>query len=311
MNRGKVLKPGDTIALTAPASPLSRDELTRVISILESLGFNLKIGESCVQKYGGYLAGTAKERAEELESFFVDPSVQAIVCLRGGYGSMQLLNLLDYELIGENPKLFVGYSDITALHLAFLQKANLATIHGPMAATDLARGMPKTSWSYFWKLLTVAKPLGELENPSAEELICIVPGKAEGTLVGGNLSILSATMGTPYELDTEGKILFLEDIGEEPYKIDRMFTQLALAGKFAACSGIILGTWTNCTSARYPDSFTVLDLAREIIAPYGKPTLYNLQAGHGRINLPLPLGVKATLDATNKRLVIEERVADD
>lgn len=311
MKKGKVLKPGDTVALTAPASPLPRDEFTKVTRIIKKLGFNLKIGESCLQKYGGYLAGTAKTRAKELEELFVAPEVKAILCLRGGYGSLQLLDLLDYELMAKNPKIFIGYSDITALHIAFWQRANLATVHGPMAATDLARGMDETSWKYFWKLLTEPKPLGLLANPADEALICIVPGKTSGPIVGGNLSMISATMGTPFELDTQGKILFLEDIGEEPYKIDRMLTQLALAGKFAACSGVILGTWTQCTSKRYPDSFTVLELAKEIIAPYGKPTVYNLQAGHGQINLSLPLGVYSTLDATNKKLVIEESIADE
>ncbi|MEJ8545495.1 S66 peptidase family protein [Brevibacillus borstelensis] len=307
MRKGKALQPGDTIGLTAPSSPSTPEVLAKAQSDLEALGFRVKMGESCRQSYGGYLAGHPRLRAEELNCMFADPEVDGIICLRGGYGTPQLLTLLDYDCIAANPKLFVGYSDITALHTAFMQEAGLATVHGPMASAGIASELDFWSRDYLLRAMTCPEPLGEIVNPEGEEIVCLVGGEACGPIVGGNLSLVASLAGTPYQLDTRGKLLFLEDVDEEPYRIDRMLTQLALAGTFEDCAGIIIGTWENCVPKKR-EGFTVLDVFENIVVPYRKPTIWNVQAGHGACNIALPFGVEARLDADACRLVIEESV---
>jgi len=307
MKKGKMLKQGDRIGVVAPASP-KPEIVPQITEELESLGFRVKLGKSCEETYGGYLAGTPQVRAQDVNEMFADPEVDAIICLRGGYGSPQILPLLDYGCIAENPKLFVGYSDITALHTALGQRAGLATIHGPMASAGIAHTLDPLSRDYLLRCLMSAEPLGAIINPDGEELVCLVEGEAQGPIVGGNLSLISALMGTPYELDTRGKLLFLEDVGEEPYRVDRMLTQLALAGKLEDAAGFLIGTWTDCKS-KVKHGFEVLDVIREIVVPFGKPTLWNLQAGHGFYNIAMPFGVQAYLHAKDGVLIIEESVA--
>lgn len=306
--KGKRLNLGDTIGLTAPSSPAKLEIVPDAIRAVEELGFKVKMGESCYAEYGGYLAGTPELRAKELNEFFADPQIDAIFCLRGGYGSPQLLQHLDYQNIIQNPKLFIGYSDITALHIALLQNSGLATVHGPMAASDLARDCTDYTRDSLLQVLTTPDPIGKIQNPDGFTIEQLVEGVAEGEIVGGNLALVSALMGTPYELDTKGKLLFLEDVGEEPFKVDRMLTQLALAGKIEDSAGIILGTFTECESPNYSHGFDMIDVFKNIIAPFGKPTIYNVQAGHCDIKMTLPFGVKARMNATNKELIIEESV---
>jgi muramoyltetrapeptide carboxypeptidase len=311
MKKGKALRRGDTIGVIAPSGPVPPDVLPKAQAELEALGFRVKMGETCSQSYGGYLAGPPELRARELNEMFADPAVDAIMCMRGGYGSPQILPLLDYACIAENPKLFIGYSDITALHAALGQKAGLATLHGPMAQTGIAFGLDPVSRDSLLRAMTDPAPLGRIVNPEGEEIVCLVEGEACGPIVGGNLSLVAALMGTPYELDTRGKLLFLEDIGEEPYRVDRMLTQLALAGKFDDCAGVIIGTWTDCApSERFAHGFSVLDVFCNIVVPFQKPTIWNLQSGHGHYNLALPFGVQAYLNASAGILEIEESVVE-
>ncbi|WP_235851558.1 S66 peptidase family protein [Heyndrickxia camelliae] len=305
--KGKKLKFGDTLGLTAPASPTKAENVPMAIQVIRELGFQVKVGKSCYEEYGGYLAGPPKNRADELNEMFSDPEIDAILCLRGGYGTPQLLPYLDYETIVQHPKLFIGYSDITALHTVFLQKCGLATVHGPMATSDLLDSDDFTRTSLL-RVLMDPTPLGIVQNPEEEEIFSLVDGVAEGEMVGGNLCLVTALMGTPYELDTKGKILFLEDVGEEPFKVDRMLTQLALAGKIEEAAGIIFGTFTESESPNYSHGFDTVDVFKTIVAPFGKPTIYNLQAGHCNTKITLPFGVKAKLDATNGSLSIEESV---
>ncbi|WP_400161905.1 S66 peptidase family protein [Brevibacillus sp. TJ4] len=308
MNKGKALRAGDTVGLIAPSSPPKKlDVVPKAVAAVEALGFHVKLGETCMQNYGGYLAGTPEQRAAELNAMFADDEIDGILCLRGGYGAPQILPLLDYDCIAENPKLFVGYSDITALHTAFGQCADLATLHGPMAASELADGLEDWSMQVLKRALMIPEPLGVLHNPPEEEIVSLYGGKASGPIVGGNLSLVAALMGTPYELDTRGKLLFLEDIDEEPYRVDRMLTQMALGGLFDECTGVILGTWTGCEPKK-GEGFTVLDVFENIVLPYRKPTILNIQIGHSPVNMALPLGVWASLDATNCQLTIEESV---
>ncbi|MBS4177945.1 S66 peptidase family protein [Lederbergia citrea] len=305
--QGRALIKGDKIGLTAPAGPVKSEQLQQAIFAVEELGFKVEVGMTCHEEYGGYLAGPPKQRAHELNWMFANPEIKAIFCLRGGYGSPQLLHLLDYELIARHPKMFVGYSDITALHIAIQQKSNLATIHGPMPASDLilADDFTKTS---LLKILMGDQPLGLINNPNNEEIHSLIPGFATGVLTGGNLSLVTSLLGTPFEIDTKGKLLFLEEIGEEPYKIDRMLTQLALAGKLADAEGIVLGTWIDCESEKYEDGFQVKDLFEKIIAPFGKPTIFNVRAGHCKPALTLPFGVLASIYTEEKRSVIDLKI---
>ncbi|WNC16148.1 LD-carboxypeptidase [Brevibacillus brevis] len=307
MNKGKALRAGDTIGVVATSSPATEEVLVKSIAVLESWGYKVKVSGTCRETYGGYLAGTPEQRAFELNAMFADDEVDGIMCMRGGYGAPQILSLLDYDCIAQNPKLFIGYSDITALHAAFGQQAGLATLHGPMATSDIAHGLNDWSKQYLMRAMTRPEPLGQILNPPGEELVCLVEGVASGPIVGGNLALVAALMGTPFQLDTRGKLLFLEDIDEEPYRIDRMLTQLALGGLFDDCAGVIIGTWTDCEPKKR-EGFTVWDVFQNIVIPFQKPTIWNVQIGHGTTNMALPLGVEATLDASGCRLTIEESV---
>lgn len=300
--QGRPLKHGDKIGLTAPAGPVSDDKLNKAISVIKEMGFELEVGLTCYQNWGGYLAGPPELRANELNHMFANPEITAIFCLRGGYGSAQILPMLNYDMISQHPKHFIGYSDITALHIALQQRSKLATIHGPMPASDLIGASEFTKQSLLQTLMT-SKPIGEIDNPSYEEMDYLVPGEARGVITGGNLTVITSLLGTPFEIDTAGKILFLEDIGEEPYRVDRMLTQLALSGKLQEAKGFILGSWTGCTTEN-KEVFTVENLFRRIIAPFGKPTIYNLRAGHCTPSVTLPFGREVFMQAEERFIYI-------
>ncbi|WHY81630.1 LD-carboxypeptidase [Siminovitchia fortis] len=300
----KGITPNDVVGLTAPSGPASQEKLKKAIAALEEAGFRVEVGETCHIEHRGYLAGPPQNRAAELSSMFSNKEIKAIFCLRGGYGSPQILPLLDQEQIRNNPKLFVGYSDITALHLFLQQCCEIPTIHGPMAASDLidADSFTKEGLS---RLIKGNISLGRLCNPPGERMEGMIPGRASGILTGGNLTLISALMGTPYEIDTKGKILFLEEINEEPYKLDRMMTQLALGGKFSEAEGVVLGSWTGC---HFDSNFNIKDLFKEILEPFGKPVLFNLRAGHCRPMVSLPLGAFVEINAGKGELVIKEGI---
>ncbi|MFB4161621.1 LD-carboxypeptidase [Geomicrobium sp. JSM 1781026] len=302
--KAKGIGTNSTLGLAMPSGPAKRHQFEEATRTLEGYGFKT-VTSRPFKEYPGYLAGSIGERVEELHTLFVDPDVDAILCLRGGYGSASLLPFLDYDLIAKHQKLFLGYSDITALHIAFTQRANMVTMHSPMATSDLLDADRFTTD----RLLQAMKADGfpsTLFNPSNYPLKTLSHGTVEGELVGGNLSVIASLMGTPFELDTKGKILFLEDVDEEPYAIDRMLTQLSLAGKLDEAVGFVLGTCKDCDSKDYPNGDTVIDVCDRILSFYQKPILYNLQAGHGSPQITLPLGVRARLNATNKTLHIIE-----
>lgn len=292
--QGNPLKQGDKIGLTAPAGPVSEEKLNEAISVIKEMGFDLEVGLTCYQNFGGYLAGPPELRANELNHMFANPEITAIFCLRGGYGSAQILPLLNYDMISRHPKHFIGYSDITALHIALQQRSKLATIHGPMPASDLIGASDFTKQSFLHTLIA-SKSL-EIDNPPHEKMDYLVPGEARGVITGGNLTVITSLLGTSFEIETAGKILFLEDIGEEPYRVDRMLTQLALSGKLQEAEGFILGSWTGCTTEN-KEAFTVEDLFRQIIVPIGKPTICNLRAGHCKPSVTLPFGREVFMQA--------------
>ncbi|HYZ84553.1 MAG TPA: LD-carboxypeptidase [Bryobacteraceae bacterium] len=304
----KVLKPGDLIGLVTPASFVADpDRLLLVERTMKYFGLRYRFGKSVAKKFA-FTGGTVAERVADLHDFFADPEVAGIFCIRGGYGSGQLLAELDYDLIRRNPKVLVGYSDITALHLAIHQKCRLVTFHGPVA---LSRFNAYTE-EHFRRALFETKPLGAVTNPPdngairPEHLLRTVRGGvARGQLIAGNLSLISALMGTPYEIDTRGKILCIEDVGEAPYRLDRMLMQLKLAGKLDAASGVV---WGECADCRDPgdSSVSVGEVVDNVLGTLKVPVLSGLTIGHTSDQLTLPLGCMATLNADKGDLVIEE-----
>lgn len=307
MLKGKRLKIGDTIGLIGPSGTVRTEgAVDRAIAYMQEQGFKVKVGESAHAKYG-YLSGTDEVRARDVNAMFADPEVDAIVCTRGGYGTMRMLDLLDYDVIRKNPKVFVGFSDVTAMHIAFQEKCGLVTFHGPMATSwndSFPDGFTRPA---FYNAVMKAEPLGELHNaPGYHERKTVNSGSAEGMLVGGNLSLIAGTIGTPYEINTKGRILFIEEIGERTYCVDRMLTQLRLAGKFEDCAGVVFGDFADCP-VEYPEFGLTLDeVILDVAAPCGKPMFTGLQAGHVSPKLTLPFGVQVRMDADARSLTVLE-----
>lgn len=296
---GKRLQKGDTIGFVGPSGSIrTAGSLEKSVAIAEKLGFKVKLGESCGQVYG-YLSGTDEVRARDVNAMFRDDEVDAIFCVKGGYGTMRMLDQLDYEAVKANPKVFLGYSDITAMHIAYLEKAGLVTFHGPMPASCWVDDMDEFSFQSLLQMMMEPQIGQMIRNPEGFEAHAVNPGCAEGMLVGGNLSLIDGLIGTPYELDTRGRILFLEDIGEKTYRLDHMLTHLRLAGKFDDCAGIVLGTFVDCP-VEFPDfGFTLEEIVRDIVQPCGKPVFMGLQAGHCSPKMTLPLGVHCRMNADN------------
>lgn len=300
--KGKALKKGDTIGIINISSYVKDDtKVNTVVSNLENMGFNVKAGQTCYERYG-YLAGTDEMRVHDLNMMFSDSKVDAIICLRGGFGSIRILDKIDYEMIKKNPKIFIGYSDVTAAHIAIGQKTGLVTFHGPMLIGEFENGLHELTYKYAFLVLT-GKDYVEYQNPLDNEIKCLVKGEVHAPIIGGNLSVMVSTLGTEFEIDTTGKILFIEEIGEEMYRIDTMLSQLRLAKKLDKCVGIILGQFTNCKENE--EEFSLNELLNQFFVPLNKPTIMNFQAGHTTPNFSIALGAEAYLNATEKKLVIE------
>jgi len=309
----KALRAGDTIALIAPSTHVTDpDRLQAVVRTVEYFGLKPKFGRNARKKWG-YAGGTIDERIDDLHAAFSDPEVKAVFCIRGGYAAGQLLDRIDYPLIQRNPKIFIGYSDITAMHLAIHKLTGLITFHGPVTTS----GFTDYTQDSYKRALFGTKPLGTLANPVENALRprhhirTIRPGTARGRLIGGNMSLICATMGTPYEIDTRGKILFIEDVDEQAYTIDRMLTQLRLAGKLQQAAGIIWGECSDCGPKDYKPSFvegnfSVGEVVDNILGGLKVPVVSGLTIGHTADQMTLPLGLEATLDADTGKLTIHE-----
>lgn len=315
-NQTKLVKPsalraGDLVEIVAPASNLKSDYLARGVAELERLGFRARHRPDILDK-ARYTAGSDERRAEELMQAFADPEVKAVWAARGGYGVMRILEKLDEELLRANPKIFIGYSDLTALHLYLYRRFGWVSFHGPMAAKDLAGGADHYDLETLLAVLTKTQPVGEIKSSKTEMLHYGSASSAKsespvsGRLLGGCLSLIAAMMGTPDELDTRGTILFLEDTGTRPYAIDRMLQQLRLAGKFDDVRGIVFGEMTDCVQ-HAEQGYTIQEVLAECTADLGVPVMFGLPSGHSpHGNLTLPLGVTATLDATRGVLRVDE-----
>ena len=286
------LRRGDAIGVVAPAGPVDkRDNFEAGLATLERLGFRVRYDERIFHTLR-YLAGDDAERAEEIHKYFEDPEIRAVLGLRGGFGSSRLIPLLDEHRLRQRCKLFMGFSDLTTLHLYFRRRFGWVTLHGPMMTSEsLARISPDAE-QHLLSLWTDPSYLPRFDIAGLEAWSA---GAAEGVLTGGCLSLVVASLGTPYEIKTEGKVLFLEDFGEEPYRLDRMLTHLKLAGKLERIAGILLGSFENCE--RENGEYTVAETLREVLGGLEVPILAKFPAGHGRENWPIPLGVKVRLDS--------------
>jgi len=295
--RPKSLHPGDIIAVVAPAGPIAqRDDFDRGVAALERMGFRVRFDERIFQSTG-YLAGSDEARAEELMGAFENPSVSAVISLRGGYGCARLIDLLDEGRLRRRCKIFMGFSDLTTLHLHFRRRFGWLTFHGPMAASPALGNIGTEEERHLLSLWTDPCYLPDFSFPDLEAW---THGIAEGELSGGCLSLIGASLGTPYEIVTEGKILFLEDLGEPPYRIDRMLTQLRLARKLERVAGVLLGCFKDCEPEK-PGN-TSNDVLREILTRLEVPVVANFPAGHGDRNWALPLGARIRLDADHRRV---------
>ncbi len=306
------LKTGDTIGIVAPASHSALPSaLANGRSSLEALGFRTVIAPHLADRHG-FLAGRDADRLTDLESMFVDPEIHGIVCLRGGYGSARMLPHINYESIRTHPKVFVGYSDITALHAAIQRNTGLVTFWGPMVSSDMSPYFPPYNRDSFMKAVTETDPIGTVSYPGDMPPIqTLQRGRASGPLRGGTLSLLAAAVGTPYDYEYDGAILFFEDVGEEPHRIDRMLTQLLQAGRLDRVSGIVIGECAGCGSApnnpAFPyGNFSIEEVFMDRLQPLGIPVIYGLGIGHGTYKATLPLGVQATLDGDARNLTINE-----
>ncbi|MFP7169868.1 LD-carboxypeptidase [Terribacillus sp. FSL K6-0262] len=301
-----VWKKGDTIGIAAPAGPIKREELVRGIKIVESLGVHVKLGRHVHDKYG-YLAGTDAERAADLNDMFHDDEIKGIICARGGYGSGRIVELLDYEVIRQKPKVLLGYSDITYLHTAIRQRTGLITFHGPMVASDMGEsGFAKLSYDLLQQFFI---PQEIVYTTAISRLEVIVHGKASGPLVGGNLSLVTSTLGTPDEIDTKGKLLLLEDVDEQPYRIDSMLNQLKQAGKLRQAAGVVIGDFTNCDAKDPETSLSFDQVLVDYFADLNVPIMKGFCIGHCNPNITIPLGTEATMDTETKTLRVQAGVS--
>lgn len=303
------LNPGDTVGVVSPASTLSSDDgLDRAEHWIRGMGLVPKFGPNAGGRYG-YLAGTDEQRAADLNAAYADPEVKAVFAVRGGWGGARILPLLDWSSIRANPKLLIGFSDITALHLAFAKRAGFATIHGGNATSSWR----KQSWESLWRLAFAADTptLGgaAMEAEAGRPGRTIRGGVARGRLLGGNMTILSTLMGTPWLPDLKAAVLFLEDVNEAEYRVDRMFQQLKLAGVLEGLAGIVFGQCTSCanTDADYA-GFTIDQLIDHYCAPLGIPAVTGFNTGHVGNQLSLPSGAKVEIDGDARTIRLLEPI---
>ncbi|MGE5207202.1 MAG: S66 peptidase family protein [Chlamydiota bacterium] len=292
------LRPGDTVGIVAPGSPIKRDLLLAGCDGLRRMGYNPYYEESIFDR-DLYFAGSVHRRARELEEMFQREDIRAVICARGGYGTNYLLQELDLAKLRRHPKIFVGYSDVTTLLTWFASAAGLVTFHGPMVTKDFA--VPEGIHLASWNAALSATSAWELNFSSGSEVKVLVEGKAEGTLYGGCLSMLAASLGTPFEIETRNTILFVEDIAAKPFQIDRMLMQLKLAGKLEQVRGIVFGEMLDCLQPGVELDYTLEQVVTRVLRDLHIPVAYGLRSGHvTRENVTLPLGVRCSLQATKE-----------
>ncbi|MFE8700642.1 LD-carboxypeptidase [Cytobacillus sp. FJAT-54145] len=304
MIKPQSLKRGDTIGILAPASPPNQENLERSLEFLRELGLNVKFGQHVKNEYG-YLAGTDEERLEDLHNMFLDKEVKGIICAGGGYGTARIAAEIDYDLIKNNPKILWGYSDITFLHMSIYQQTGLVTFHGPMLASDIGKEDAHALSKQYFQQLFEPKTITYTEEFSALQVL--VEGEVEAILVGGNLSLITSSLGTPFEIDTKDKLLLIEDINEEPRAVDRMLNQLYMAGKLKEAAGFIIGDFNNCVPER-EKSLTLEEVIEHYIQKAAKPAMKGFNIGHCSPNIGVPLGVNVKFSTSKKQVIFESGV---
>ena len=298
------LKKGDTIGVVAPAWSFDRDNFKKGVEKLRNLGFNIKYDKSIFNKYWS-MAGHDRERADQINRMFADREVKAIFCAKAGYGSLRTLPFLDKKIIISNPKIFVGYSDITILLCYLYKMGHMVVFHGPVVAGEIYDGMNPVTLKHLLRTVMSTAPFSEIKHPNIRAL---KPGRARGILVGGNMSLIMSAIGTPYQIDTTNKILFLEDVGEDLETIDNYLMQLKLAGMLKNVRGIIFGRMIKCLDYS-GKKYTMRHILSDIMKDVNIPIIYGFPSGHrvpGDVNVTLPLGISATVDAYKCKLILHE-----
>lgn len=311
MIKPKRLRNGNTIGVIAPASPSeNRSEVPRACEYIERLGYKVVVGKN-VNRTRGFVAASEKDRADDFNEMFERDDIDAVFVTQGGYGSAQIINRIDFDMVKEHPKILNGFSDITSLHLAMYKLAGMVSFHGP----GMARFNPEELTDYtreqFFRAIAEPAPIGEIRLADKRKwLQRISGGKAEGELVGGNLSLMCASMGTPYEFETEGRIVFFEDVDAEPWIVDGYLSQLRNAGKLDKAAGIVVGECSNCVPRTHEPGFycdiSLEDVLEYYLKPLGIPVIYGLPLGHTDDIATLPLGVMARLDGDSKTFTVLE-----
>lgn len=289
----KKLQAGAVVGVVAPSSPVSEKRVRECCTVLKNMGFRSRCADNLSTSKGGYLAGDARVRGEWINRMFADSDIDAIFCIRGGDGSNQIMKYLDLDVIRENKKIFVGYSDITNLHLVFNQQCDLVTFHGPMVSSNMVdRFDPESRVALYEALMAESEYL--YHPPAGQPLKIARGGSAEGILTGGNLTLLATSIGTPYEAELDGKILFIEEISGHIGNMDRNIYQLRNAGKLKNVQGILLGQFTGCSQDA--DDYGIVEVVAEATADLNIPILYNVQSGHGFPMITLPMGAKCQMN---------------
>ncbi len=314
LTKPKALRRGDMIGVVAPAGPVDREQIDRALERVRQRGFRIKTYGD-IYRRANYLAGDDATRADELMAAFADPDTAAVWCARGGYGVVRLLQRIDFALIRRNPKVFIGFSDITALHIAIQQRAVLATFHGPNLQDGFGNpdDMPAANEAALWRAVlddeqsaTGAGYTFDFHDFDSNGMPPIATGIASGRLTGGNLAVICGLMGTPFEIETAGRILFLEDVSERLYRIDRYLAQLTLAGKLQSAAGILLGTFSYEDGEPAESPAAIAALLEEYLRGLDIPVMTGFPAGHSQYNLTLPMGALVEIDAVRRRVKVLE-----
>jgi muramoyltetrapeptide carboxypeptidase len=303
----KKLKKGNTTGMISPASAPNEDKLIESgVRYIEKMGYRTLPGKN-VEKVRGYLAGTDDERVEDIHQMFGDKKVKAIFCLRGGYGAFRLLDKIDYKLIKNNPKIFIGFSEITALHMAFLQKAKLISFAGPMVLPNFSTEVSSFTEENFWSVITSTKKNRKINLVDNEVRFENGSRVNSGIIIGGNLSVFTALLGTGFLPDLTKKILLLEEISEPPYKIDRMLNQLRLNNVFKNVNGIILGNFLDCYETdKHKKTLSLSEVLVDYFKQLNIPVIQNFPFGHSKNILTLPIGAKVKIDLRKGMLELSE-----
>ncbi|MDD3795940.1 MAG: LD-carboxypeptidase [Lachnospiraceae bacterium] len=299
----KAVKPGAAIGVVAPSFPVRPDEKPRLIDYLIQAGYQVKLGKTVEEllNFHSYLAGDARTRAEDVNRMFADPEVDAIICARGGYGSSHTMEYLDLDVIRENPKVFIGFSDITNFHSIINKYCDLVTFHGPMLISNMLKGFDEYSKKSLEETLNM-QDMVYFHNPKEDPMAILHPGTAKGIITGGNLSLLARSVGTFYQVDTRGKILFLEDVEESIPSLDMMITQLEQAGMMKEIRGLLLGNFSECTNERYDASYTIQQFVKDRFKDYQIPVIANVCSGHARPMGTVPMGTVCTMDTEHMEI---------